>query len=71
VLSAQAEPRGYKEENWGNQISSVSLRRQDLVGARIRSCKGAAFQKELEHESRGIVIVGSRYQATTSEDTTG
>jgi hypothetical protein len=33
--------------------------------------KGAAIQRGLEPGSRGITIVKSRYQATTSEDTEG
>jgi hypothetical protein len=37
--------------------------------ARIYIWKGPAFQRGLEPESRGIAIVRSRYQATTSEDT--
>jgi hypothetical protein len=41
------------------------------IEARVHSWKGAAVQRELEHGSRGIVIVISRYQATTSEDTAG
>jgi hypothetical protein len=30
---------------------------------------GAAIQRGLEHGSKGTAIVRSRYQATTSEDT--
>jgi hypothetical protein len=33
------------------------------------SWKGAAVQKELEHGSRGIAVVRSRYQETSSVDT--
>jgi hypothetical protein len=32
------------------------------------SWKGAAIQSGLEHRSRGVAIVGSRYQENTSED---
>jgi hypothetical protein len=35
------------------------------------SWKGVAVQRGLEPGSRGIAIVRSRYQATTSEDTVG
>jgi hypothetical protein len=37
----------------------------------IDSWKGAAIHRELEHESRGIAIVRSRYLATISENTAG
>jgi hypothetical protein len=48
---------------------SVSLWREDLVGARIHSWKRAAVQNGLEHGSRRICIVRDRYQETSSEDT--
>jgi hypothetical protein len=38
---------------------------------RIQSWKGAAIERGLESRSRGIVIVRSCYQTTTSEDTVG
>jgi hypothetical protein len=37
----------------------------------VFSWKGAAIQSGLEHGSRGIAIVRSRYQANTIEDTAG
>jgi hypothetical protein len=49
---------------------------QLTVGRNIRprlknrsSWKGATIQRVFEHGSRGIAIVRSHYQATTSEDT--
>jgi hypothetical protein len=41
------------------------------VSCNRRSWKGAAFQRRFEPESRGIAIVRSRCQATTSENTVG
>jgi hypothetical protein len=66
VSSTRSVQRGYKEDSWGNEVSSVlgSVRKRD-------SLKGAAIQRGLEHGSRGIAIVRSRYQATASEDTAG
>jgi hypothetical protein len=61
---------GYKEENWGNQLTSV----QETVKKRDRrrgNRKGAAVQRELEHVSRETAIIRNRYKATTSEDTVG
>jgi hypothetical protein len=37
--------------------------------ARILNWKGVAVQRGLEPGSRGVTIVRSHYQATTSEDT--
>jgi hypothetical protein len=37
----------------------------------VRSWKGTAVARGLEHGSRGIEIVRSRCQATTSEDAAG
>jgi hypothetical protein len=55
-----------KEDNWSNQFNSVraSVKKR-------RSWKGAAVQRGLEPGSRGIAIVRSRYQETSSEDTEG
>jgi hypothetical protein len=46
VLSTRAVPRSYKEDNWGNQVTSVwqSVKR----GV---SCKGVAIQSGLERGS--------------------
>jgi hypothetical protein len=57
---------GYKEDNWGNRVGSVweSVRKRD-------SWKGAAIQRGLQPESKELIIVINRYQATTSEDTVG
>jgi hypothetical protein len=41
------------------------------TNATIEELKGSTVQKGLEPGSRGIVYVKSRYQATTSEDSTG
>jgi hypothetical protein len=43
VLSTRSVQRGYKEDNWGNQVSSVreSARKRD-------SCKGWDFRTEAE-----------------------
>jgi hypothetical protein len=49
----------------------VSLCREYLVGAGIRSWKGTAFQRGLQHGGRGIDIVKIRYQETVNEDTEG
>jgi hypothetical protein len=35
------------------------------------SWKGAAIQRKLEHEKKELAIVRSRYQETSSEDTSG
>jgi hypothetical protein len=75
---------GYKEDNWGNQISSllesvgqsvtvksqlkVSLFREELIEVRKRSWKGAAVQRGLDPGSRKIATVRNRYLATTSDD---
>jgi hypothetical protein len=37
--------------------------------ARISSWKRVVIQRGLEHRSRGIAIVRSRYEATTGEET--
>jgi hypothetical protein len=44
VFSTRSLHRGYKEDNWGNQVSSVweSVRKRD-------SWKGVAAQRGLEH----------------------
>jgi hypothetical protein len=59
-------PRSYKEDNWGNQVSSVweAVKKRD-------SLKGATVQRGLEPGSRGLAIVRSHYWATTSKDTVG
>jgi hypothetical protein len=62
----RAVPRSCKEDNWGNQVSSV----RESVKKKV-SWKGATVQRGLEPRSRGLAIVRSRYQATTSEDTAG
>jgi hypothetical protein len=49
VFSTRAVPRSYKEENWGNQVSSV----RESVKKRIR-WKGAAIQARFERWSRKI-----------------
>jgi hypothetical protein len=36
----------------------------------LEGWKGATVQRGLDHGSRGIAIVRSRYQETSSEDTT-
>jgi hypothetical protein len=43
----------------------------ELVGCNRGSWKGAAVQRGLEPGSRGLAVIRSRYQATTSEDTAG
>jgi hypothetical protein len=50
--------RGFKEDNWGNRVSSIRESAKK---------KGAAIQEGIEPGSRGIAIVRSRYQATSSE----
>jgi hypothetical protein len=59
-------PRSFKEDNWGNQVSSVLESVKKGV-----SWKGAAVQRGLERGSRGLATVRSHYQATTSVDTAG
>jgi hypothetical protein len=54
------------EDNWGNQVISV----WDAVKKRNK-WKEDVFQKELERGSRGITVVRSRYQKTSSENTAG
>jgi hypothetical protein len=56
--------KGYKEDIWGNQVSSVreAVKKRD-------SWKGEAIQKGLEHGSRRLAIVRSRYQGTAGKDT--
>jgi hypothetical protein len=61
VLFARAVLRSFKEDNWGKQVSSV----REAVKKR-GSWKEAAVQTELEPGSRGIAIVRSRYQETSS-----
>jgi hypothetical protein len=41
------------------------------TGARIGTWKGATIQRGLEPRSRGLAIVRSHYQETSSEDTAG
>jgi hypothetical protein len=54
-------------------VFSTMVRAKGSQGGQLeqetRSWKGAAVQTGLEPGSRGIAIVRSRYQATTSEDT--
>jgi hypothetical protein len=66
VSSSRTAPRSYKEDNCGNQVSSVR------ESVKIRSnWRGAAVQRELEPRGKGITIVRSRYQETFSEATAG
>jgi hypothetical protein len=69
VLPKRAVPRSYREDNCGNQVSSV----REAVKKRpsYKSRKRATVQRGLEPGSRGIATVRTRYQATTSEDTGG
>jgi hypothetical protein len=57
-------PRSYKNDNWGNQVSSVReyLRKRG-------SCKGAAVQRRIAPRSRGMAIVRIRYRAIANEYT--
>jgi hypothetical protein len=55
VLSTRSVSRSYEEGNWG-QPSQLIVRSQFCTG--------------LEHGSRRIIIVRSRYQETSSEGTT-
>jgi hypothetical protein len=64
VLSAQAVPRSYKEDNWGNQVSSV----RESVKKRV-SWKKAAIQRGIQRGSRRISTVRSHYQGAVGEDT--
>jgi hypothetical protein len=66
VFSTRSDQRGCKEDNWGNRVSSV----WEFVRKRS-SKKKAAVQRGIEPGSRGIVVVRSRHQATTEEDTAG
>jgi hypothetical protein len=59
--------RSYKEENWGNEVSSV--REAVKKKGQLEESWGSAVQRGLEHGRRGIAIVRSRYQETSSEDT--
>jgi hypothetical protein len=61
-------PRSYKEDNLGDQVSSVreAVKKRDRrkefctrVCEEKFSWKGAAIQRELEPGGRGIVIVGA------------
>jgi hypothetical protein len=56
--------RGYLEDNWGDQVSSV----RESVKKGV-SLKGAAIQRKLERGSWRISTVRSRYQGTADEDT--
>jgi hypothetical protein len=53
-MSARAVPRSYKKDNWGNHVSSVreSVKKRGFW-------KRAAFQRGLEHGSRGIAIIAA------------
>jgi hypothetical protein len=64
VFSAWDVPRSYKEDNWGDQVSSV----WGSVKKRSR-WKGAAVQRGLEPGSRELTIVRSPYQTIIIEDT--
>jgi hypothetical protein len=66
VFSARAVPRSYKEDSWGNQVNSV---RESMT--KSVSWKGAVVQRGLELGSRGVAIVRSCYQETSSEDSAG
>jgi hypothetical protein len=57
---------GYKK-NWGKRVSSL----RESVKKRICSWKGAAVQEVLEHGSRGLAIIRSRYRAITCDGTAG
>jgi hypothetical protein len=61
VFSILFVERGYKEDNWGNRVSSVE-EAVEKNESRKGYWKGAAVQGGLEHGSRGIVIVRNRYQ---------
>jgi hypothetical protein len=63
VLSALAVPSTYKEDNKMSYL-------RESVKKRV-SLKGATVQRGLRPKSRVLVIVRSRYRATTSEDTAG
>jgi hypothetical protein len=54
VFSTWSVQRGYKDDNWGNQVSSVwkSVRKRD-------SWKGAAVQRGFKYGKREIAIVTS------------
>jgi hypothetical protein len=58
--------RGYKEDSWGNGVSSV----RESVRKRV-SWKEAAIKRGLERGSWRICTVRSRYQGTAGEDTAG
>jgi hypothetical protein len=54
----------YKEDNWGNQVSSV----REAV-RKSGNWKGAVIQRGLEPGSEGITNFRSSYQETSSENT--
>jgi hypothetical protein len=67
---------------WSNELSAQLTGGEDKtrmlvwngresVVRKAGTWKGAAVQTGLEHGSRGIPIVRSRYQETSNEDTTG
>jgi hypothetical protein len=58
VFSTRSVPRSDKEDNWGNQVSSV--RGCVKVRVVIGSCEGAAVQSGLEHGSRGTLEAHTR-----------
>jgi hypothetical protein len=64
VLSALSVEKSYKEDNWATD--SVLYR---ILPRKEFGWKGADLQRGLEHVSRGIAIIRSRYQETSSEDT--
>jgi hypothetical protein len=66
MFSTRSAQRGYKEDNWGNRVSSV---RESVKERGI--WKGAAVQRGLGLGSRGIALVTSRYQVSNSEETAG
>jgi hypothetical protein len=46
VVSARAMPRSYKEDNWGNQVSCVSLRRKWSVSREPSFREGFSAEDE-------------------------
>jgi hypothetical protein len=57
--------------SWADITDWLTVRRNVTLTWRIRSRKGAAVQRGLEPGSRGIAIVRSWYQETSSEDIAG
>jgi hypothetical protein len=58
--------KDYKKDSWGKQVSSVEESEK-----KRGSWNEDAVQIGLESRSRGIAIVKSRYQTSTSEDIAG